>query len=123
MLICLLVLFVYYFPMENCIFCKIRDKIIPKEFLYEDDDVMVFPDINPVKPVHILIIPKKHIEDFLQVEEPELFSKLMEVVQRMVKREGLKDKGFKIVINGGGAQIVPHLHIHLMGPMGRMAAI
>lgn len=103
----------------DCIFCKIINKEIEKKLLYEDETVVVFPDIKPVKPVHLLIIPKIHIEDFEKVIEPDLFSKLMVVVQRMVAREGLKDKGYRIVINGGGAQIVQHLHIHLMGPVGK----
>ncbi len=100
----------------DCIFCKIRDKQIPAKLLYEDDDVMVFPDIHPVKPIHLLIVPKQHVSEFLMVEEPALFQKLFYVVQQMIKREGLKDKGHKITINGGGAQDIDHLHIHLTGP-------
>lgn len=109
--------------MDGCVFCKIRDKKIPSKILYEDEDVMVFPDIHPAKPVHLLIVPKKHIEDFVVVDDPSLFSKLCEVAQKMAAREGLKDKGFRIVINGGGAQLVQHLHIHLMGPIGKTAEL
>jgi len=109
--------------MDNCIFCKIKDKQIPAKILYEDEDVMVFPDIHPIKPVHLLIVPKKHIDDFAGVEDASLFSKLFIVAQKMVAREGLKDKGFRLVINGGGAQIVPHLHIHLMGPVGKTVSL
>jgi len=107
----------------DCIFCKIINKEIEVKILYEDEDVIVFPDANPVKPIHLLTIPKKHIEDFEQVEETELFGKLFHVVQNMVAREGLKDKGFRVVVNGGGAQMVRHLHIHLMGPIGKTAAL
>lgn len=107
----------------DCIFCKIINKQVDAKILYEDDDVAVFPDINPVKPVHLLVVPKEHISDFAEVSEIFLFSKLFSVVQRMVQREGLKEKGFRIVINGGGAQIVPHLHIHLMGPIGKTAQL
>lgn len=109
--------------MDDCIFCKIRDKQIPAKLLYEDDDVMVFPDIHPAKPVHLLIVPKAHIDDFATVSDQTLFSKLFNVVQRMIAREGLRDKGYRIVINGGGAQLVRHLHIHLMGPIGKTAAL
>ncbi len=105
--------------MENCIFCKIATGAIKKEFLYEDDDVMVFPDIQPVKPVHLLIVPKKHIAEFMALEDKDLLQKLFTVVQNMIKREGLTDKGHRIGINGGGAQAIDHLHIHLMGPMGK----
>ncbi len=106
----------------ECIFCKIINKELEAKILYEDEDAIVFPDINPIKPIHILIIPKQHIADFIEVADPSLFSKLFTVVQNMVAREGLKDKGFRVVINGGGAQLVRHLHIHLVGPLGKNAA-
>jgi len=109
--------------MKNCIFCKIRDKVISKEFTYEDEEVMVFPDINPIKPVHMLIIPKKHIEDFLDVDDSVLWEKLKKTTQKMVKKFKLESKGYRVGINGGGAQIVNHLHIHLIGPLGKAAEI
>ena len=102
-----------------CIFCKIRDKEIEKEFLYEDEDVMAFYDIHPSKPVHVLVVPKKHIEDFLVLDDKEVWNKVKEVAQKMVKSHKLEKKGFRVGINGGGAQDVPHLHVHVMGPMGR----
>jgi histidine triad (HIT) family protein len=105
--------------MENCIFCKIKDGIIPKEFTYQDGDIMVFPDIHPVRPVHLLIIPKRHIEDFLEFNNQVLFLKLKAIIDKMVKENGLDQKGYRIGINGGGAQIIRHLHIHLIGPMGK----
>lgn len=101
----------------DCIFCKIANKEIPKEFTYEDSDVMVFPDLHPLKPVHLLIVPKSHISEFKAVEDPVLFQKVFSVVQQMIKREGLSDKPHRIGINGGGAQDIDHLHIHLMGPL------
>lgn len=105
--------------MSDCIFCKIREKQIPKEFIYEDADVMVFPDIHPVKPVHLLIIPKQHIEDFLHITDESLMDKIRVVAQKMVREQQLEDKGYKIVVNGGGGQVVPHLHFHLIGPTGK----
>jgi histidine triad (HIT) family protein len=107
----------------DCIFCKIVKKELPAKFLYEDEDVVVFPDINPVKPVHIIIIPKDHISELIAVENPEIFQKLFKVVQKMVEEQGLKDKGYRVVINGGGAQLVHHLHIHLMGPIKNTATL
>lgn len=103
----------------DCIFCKIASKEIPKEFTYHDEDVVVFPDINPVKPIHLLIVSKKHISEFLEIKEPALFMKLFTVVQRMIREHALQDKGYRLVVNGGGAQVVNHLHIHLMGPLGK----
>ena len=107
----------------ECIFCIIRDRKIPKEFTYEDTDVMVFPDMHPVKPIHLLIIPKKHIEDFLAIDDEILMNKIKDVIQKMIYKEQLADKGYKIVVNGGGGQIVPHLHFHLIGPTGKKAEI
>lgn len=109
--------------MKGCIFCKIRDRVIPKEFIYEDKDVMVFPDINPFKPIHLLVIPKKHIEDFLDVDSITLWGKLRKVAQNMVKKFKLENKGYRVAVNGGGAQIIRHLHIHLVGPLGKDATM
>ncbi len=103
----------------DCIFCKIRDREIPKEFTYEDEDVMVFPDINPLKPIHLLIMPKKHIKDFLDLKDTTLLEKVKNVIQKMIKEQKLEGKGYRLVINGGGAQIIDHLHFHLLGPMGK----
>ena len=106
--------------MNDCIFCKIAKGEISTKFVYEDSDVVVFPDIRPFKPVHLLIVPKKHIPDFLEVQNASLFEKLCSIAQKMVKKEHLNGKGYRLSINGGGAQIINHLHIHLMGPMGLM---
>lgn len=108
--------------MDDCIFCKIANKEIPKEFVYEDEDIMVFSDIKPIKPVHILIMPKKHVPEFLDAD-PVLFEKLGLVMQLMVRKEGLENKGYRIIVNGGGAQLIGHLHIHLTGPWGKAEKI
>ena len=107
----------------DCIFCKIIKKEVPVKLLYEDEAAVVFPDIHPAKPVHLLIVPKMHVEDFVKVEDAELFAKLFSIAQQMVVREGLRDRGFRVVVNGGGAQLVPHLHVHLMGPIGKTASL
>ena len=109
--------------MDNCIFCRIANKQIDKEFIFEDDIVMVFKDLNPVRPVHLLIVPKAHVSELIEVTEPALFQQLFMTVQNMIAREGLKDKGYRVVVNGGGAQVVNHLHIHLMGPINKTAAL
>jgi histidine triad (HIT) family protein len=107
---------------KNCIFCKIRDGKIPKEFTYQDKDIMVFPDINPIKPVHLLIIPKKHIRDFLDLNNLDLVQKLIAITKKMIKKNKLENKGYRVGINGGGAQAINHLHVHLLGPMGKKAS-
>lgn len=105
--------------MKDCIFCKIANHEIPKEFEYEDKDIMVFADLYPIKPIHLLIVLKKHIEDFLEVKDQMLFKKLFNIVQKMIKNKKLENKGYRVLINGGGAQIINHLHIHLIGPLGK----
>ena len=103
--------------MNDCIFCKIAKKEAPAKFEYEDSDVMVFPDIHPVKPIHLLIVPKKHYEDLMDVSDKSLLSKMFETIEKMAKEKGLDKNGYRVLINGGGAQAIRHLHIHLFGPI------
>ena len=102
---------------ENCIFCKIINKEIPAEILFEDEDLIVLQDIKPSAPVHHLIIPKEHIRSIMDLEEKdrEIISKMFFTVRDDAKRAGLK--GYKTVFNVGreGGQIIDHLHLHLLG--------
>lgn len=102
--------------MKDCIFCKIAKHEIKKEFLFEDDKIMVFPDINPARQIHILVVPKKHMKDFMELTNFALMKHVVSVVQKVIKDQGLTEKGFKVFMNGGGAQVVDHLHIHVTGP-------
>lgn len=109
--------------MTDCLFCKFASGEIKKEFTYEDEDIMVFPDIRPIKPVHLLIVPKKHISDFTALDDDKLFGKIREVIQKMVKDQKIENSGYRIVINAGGAQAIDHLHFHLTGPWGKAAEL
>ncbi len=104
--------------MSDCIFCKITDKSIPAEIVYEDDKMLAFKDIRPSAPVHLLLIPKKHIASLqdLSAEDGELISAMMLAVSKIAAENGLA-AGFKTQINTGvqGGQEVFHLHIHIMG--------
>lgn len=103
---------------QNCIFCKIARKEIPTEFVYEDDLVLAFNDIDPQAPVHVIIIPKEHYESILSVPAGDnIISHIHTVANRIVLKEGLVDSGFRLVNNCGrdGNQTVPHLHYHLLG--------
>ena len=104
---------------NDCIFCKIAAKEIPVEAVYEDDDVIAFPDVNPAAPVHILVIPKKHIDNLLEVtaEDQVLVTHLLETVSKVATAAGLAKDGFRTVINtkDNGGQTVHHLHIHILG--------
>lgn len=103
--------------MSECIFCKIAKKEVPiEEIVYEDDKIIAFRDINPKAPIHLLIIPKKHIPsvDHLELQDKELMGELILVAQKIAKEKNLK--GYKLQINVGrpAGQIIDHLHLHLL---------
>ena len=103
----------------ECVFCQIVDGKVPSEILYRDEEVIAFRDINPEAPVHILIIPKKHIPSLahLPKEQSSLIGHMANIANQLAKKEGISEKGYRLVINCGeqGGQLVPHLHIHLLG--------
>ena len=103
----------------DCIFCKIASKAIPTQIIYEDEYVLAFPDISPVAPVHILLIPKKHIEALTQTTpaDRDIMGHFMSVIPQVAKVAGIDNDGFRAVINNGknGGQTVGHLHCHIMG--------
>ena len=105
--------------MEGCLFCKIIAKEIPTEIVYEDDDFLAFKDIKPMAPVHLLVIPKKHIPSInhLESEDKELIGKLFLTAKEIAKEQGLFDKGYRLIFNVGrdAGQAVDHLHLHLLG--------
>lgn len=103
---------------ENCIFCKIARGEIPSRKIYEDDEVLAFHDINPVAPVHFMLIPKVHLVSLLEADETHaaLLGKMLVLASKLAKELGLGN-GFRTVINSGkgGGQEVFHLHIHIIG--------
>ena len=104
--------------MEDCIFCKIIRKEIPKDFDFEDENIVAFADIHPVRPVHILLVPKKHFEDLYSLDDPNILKSMHAGVKKIVDDKKLIGQGFRVLTNGGGAQIINHLHLHLLGPVG-----
>lgn len=103
--------------MNECLFCKIVSKEIPKEFDFESDSLVVFPDINPSAEVHLLIVPKKHIRGMADLTENHggLLVEVYNAVNKLVKENNLEENFYRVVVNGGKAQHVPHLHFHLLG--------
>jgi histidine triad (HIT) family protein len=103
----------------DCIFCKIVAGEIPSTKVYEDEEIIAFRDINPQAPVHIVIIPKKHITALSDLSKADsaLVGRLVTVANKLAKDEGISEKGYRVVINCGpeGGQLVPHLHLHLVG--------
>ena len=104
--------------MKDCIFCKIASGEIPAKLVYEDDKIICFHDMDPQAPVHVLMIPKKHVEgtNDIKAEDNELMAYMMSKIQDITKQLGL-DNGYRVVINCGedGLQTVPHLHFHILG--------
>lgn len=104
---------------EDCLFCKIVNREIPSEFLYEDDDYVVFKDINPAAPVHLLLVPKKHIRSMNDITDADdsVISGLFKVAKQMAKEQGVNESGYKLLFNveKGGGQVIFHIHLHLMG--------
>lgn len=101
----------------DCIFCKIVKGEIPKKFRKESDNLVVFDDINPSADIHLLIVPKQHISGVGKINQQHgsLIAEVYQVAQQLVKENNLQDNLYRVVVNGGKAQHVPHLHFHLLG--------
>ncbi len=104
---------------KDCIFCRIIRKEIPADLVYEDDETVAFKDINPQAPVHVVVIPKQHIQKVSDIkkESPNVISGLVEAGNKAAVAMGLEDKGYRFVVNCGkdAGQEVPHLHMHVLG--------
>jgi len=104
---------------KDCIFCKIVNGEIPTTFLYKNDDLVAFRDINPHAPVHILIVPTRHIRSVndLAEEDAKIVSDMIMAGKMMAENEGISQSGYKLLFNveKGGGQVIFHLHMHLIG--------
>ena len=112
--------------MNNCLFCKIIAGEIPGEFVYRDEQISAFRDINPIAPTHILIVPNKHIASVMDLDardEP-LVGHLFTIAKQLAEEMGIDQSGYRLIVNSGpdAGQVVFHLHLHLLGgvPMGSM---
>ena len=106
----------------TCIFCQIVARELPAEILYEDEDLIVFKDINPDAPVHLLIVPRKHFDSLNSLDEKtaEIGGRMFLVAKRMAEAQGIQS-GYRVMINSGreAGQVIRHLHMHLMGGWGK----
>jgi len=111
----------------DCIFCRIAAGDIESNILYQDEHVVAFPDINPKAPVHLLVVPRRHIESAADLTDDDelLMGHVVTVANRLARDAGVSGKGYRLVVNCGsdGGQLVPHLHLHVlggrqMGPLG-----
>jgi histidine triad (HIT) family protein len=105
--------------MSDCLFCRIVEGKVPANVVYRDDSVVAFRDITPRAPVHILLIPRKHIVSVLDVEPNDgvLVGQIFQVAARLAREQGIAESGFRVVVNAGpdAGQSVFHLHYHLLG--------
>ncbi|MNI80187.1 HIT-like protein [compost metagenome] len=103
----------------DCLFCKIINKEIPAEVIYEDEYVFAFKDIHPVAPVHVLVIPKLHITSAndITTENSNYIAKIYEVIPEIAKKLGIFEDGYRIICNIGedGGQVIKHIHFHIIG--------
>ena len=103
----------------DCIFCQIVAGEMPSNIVYQDEGVIAFRDINPQAPVHLLIIPRRHIPSLTHLSEADspLIGHMVNIANQLAKREGVFETGYRLVVNSGeeGGQLVPHLHMHLLG--------
>lgn len=104
---------------KDCLFCKIADGQMGTEFLYENDNLVVFRDINPHAPVHLLIVPRRHIRSVndLTQGDHDILAEMIMTAKEMAKKENVDASGYKLLFNveKGGGQVIFHLHLHLMG--------
>jgi histidine triad (HIT) family protein len=104
---------------KDCLFCKIASGEIDTDFLFENDTLVVFKDIHPHAPVHLLIVPKKHIRSINDLAESDrsILSETIMVAKDMAKEQGVDESGYKLLFNveKGGGQVIFHLHLHLIG--------
>lgn len=102
----------------DCLFCKIANKEIPSELIYEDDKLVAFNDINPQAPVHFLVVPKEHIKslDEVSTDQEQLITNILRLIPKLAKKHNLT-KGYRVVNNCGeqGGQTVDHIHFHVLG--------
>lgn len=110
--------------MEDCLFCKIIKGEIPSNKVYEDEEILAFNDINPAAPIHILVIPKKHIKSLANIEKEDemLLGKIQFAINEITEEQGFKKDGYRVIMNCGknGGQEVGHLHYHILAgkPLG-----
>lgn len=104
--------------MQDCLFCKIIKGEIPSTKVYEDDEILAFKDINPAAPIHILVIPKKHITSLatMNKEDEVIVGKIYGVINKIAEDQGVKESGYRVIVNCGkdAGQEVMHLHFHLL---------
>ena len=103
----------------DCVFCQIISGKLPGDILYQDEEIIAFRDIHPLAPTHLLVIPKRHIPSLAHLTDAEipLIGHMTRVANQLARQEGVAESGYRLIISSGeqGGQVVPHLHMHLLG--------
>jgi histidine triad (HIT) family protein len=102
---------------KDCLFCRIVAGEIPAKVVDESPGCLAFRDVNPEAPVHILVVPKKHVRSLAESDDPALLGEMLDLVRRLAVKEGVSDSGYRTVLNTNrdGGQSVDHIHAHLLG--------
>jgi len=102
--------------LESCVFCQIAEGRLPAEIYYEDEEVLILRDVAPQAPIHLLVIPRRHVASASEVDDGRIWSTVMTAAVAAAHRLGLVEKGFRLVVNSGeeAGQTIPHLHVHLL---------
>ena len=104
---------------DACIFCRIIAGEVPGDIVFQDAEIVAFRDVHPVASTHVLIVPRKHVESVQELddEDGDLVGRMVLCAKRLAEQEGISERGYRLVVNCGpeGGQIVPHLHLHLVG--------
>ena len=105
--------------MSDCLFCRIALKEIPSTVVYENEKVIAFRDINPKAPCHVLVAPRLHVCDVHEIPDNDrnIMADIFDGVKAVIRIEGIEESGYRLIINSGkdGGQLVPHLHVHILG--------
>ena len=103
--------------MSDCIFCKIANKEINSEIIYENENVIAFKDLNPLANLHFLIVPKKHYETILEISDSDVMKDIFKAVKEIALKYGIENNGFRLINNckEDGGQEVMHMHVHMLG--------
>lgn len=102
---------------DDCIFCKIANHVIESDYVYEDDLVCAFRDMNPAAPTHVLVVPKEHYETIVDGLPAETLAAMANAIREVTEAEGIAQSGFRVITNAGpdADQVVKHLHMHVLG--------
>lgn len=102
---------------DDCVFCKIANHVFESDYVYEDELVCAFRDLNPLAPTHVLVVPKDHYVTLVDGVPAETLAAMVHAVDEVAKAEGIADAGFRVVSNAGSdaGQAVPHVHLHVLG--------